>query len=208
MPTYLSHLLLKQLQQQTLNHLQLAISELQMIPHVRFAKKPAGNSWSANECLQHLNSYGLYYLPAIENAIAAAGKQPASSPTFRTGWLGNYFTRLMTAGPDNKPVKKMQSPKEHQPKTIIDSYEVISTFIDQQEKLLQLLEAAKQQDLNAIRIPVSISKFIRLKMGDTFSFLVMHNNRHVLQAQRALGSNNERGLHAANLLERAMVNNY
>ena len=69
---------------------------------------------------------------------------------------------------------------------VLESHAVISEFIDQQEKLLQLLEAAAKVDLNKVRIPISISKLIKLRLGDTFNFTVAHQNRHVLQAQRAL----------------------
>jgi len=189
MPKYSTHLLLKALQEQSENNLNLAISQWQMIPNAQFSQRPAPGSWSANECLQHLNSYGLYYLPAIENAIKHSGIHEKGIPVFYSGWLGNYFTRIMIPGTNEKRAKKMKSPKAHQPSSmIIESHAVISTFIEQQEKLLQLLEAAKQVDLNKTRVPISISKFIRLKLGDTFNFFVMHICRHVLQAQNALGS--------------------
>jgi hypothetical protein len=63
---------------------------------------------------------------------------------------------------------------------------VIAEFIEQQEKSLALLRKAKRVDLNKIRVPISIAKFIKLKLGDTFLFLVAHNYRHILQADRVL----------------------
>jgi hypothetical protein len=204
MPIFSTHLLLNKLQHQTEQYLQLAISDWQMISHARFAKKPTATSWSANECLQHLNSYGNYYLPAIEKAINAA-QQSNPSSVFKTGWLGYYFTNLMKPATENKPLKKMKAPKDHSPLSIVESHVVISAFIDQQEKLLELLEQAKQVNLENIRIPVSISKMIQLKLGDTFNFLVMHTARHVQQAQKALGiaGNPEPTLQ----LEKALINN-
>lgn len=189
MPTYSSQALLHQLRQQTEHFIELAISQWQMIPHTSFARQPAVGKWSANECLQHLNSYGRYYLPAIEKAIEKA-KENAEAPasTFHTGWLGHYFTEMMLPNASGKPAKKMKAPKSSQPTSILESHAVISEFIDQQEKLLQLLEAAADVNLNTIRIPISISKLIKLKLGDTFNFLIAHQNRHVLQAQRALNA--------------------
>jgi len=49
-----------------------------------------------------------------------------------------------------------------------------------------LLEEAKSVDLNAVRISISIAKFIKLKLGDVFMFLIAHNLRHVKQAERAI----------------------
>jgi hypothetical protein len=63
---------------------------------------------------------------------------------------------------------------------------VIGEFIDQQEQLLQLLQLARTKNLTHPRIPISISKLIKLKTGDVLAFLISHNERHVLQASRAL----------------------
>ncbi len=187
MPVYLSNTLLDSLADHTESFLQKAVSEWQMLPHHQFAFKAAPDKWSANQCLAHLNEYGRYYLPLMETAIEGAiqsGQNP--SVRFKAGWLGNYFTGMMLNNADGMPVKKMSAPKAYDPQTNDDSYAVIAAFIEQQEKLLVLLRKAKQINLNSIRIPISIAKFIRLKLGDTFLFLIAHNYRHILQADRAL----------------------
>jgi hypothetical protein len=84
-------------------------------------------------------------------------------------------------------VKKMAAPSDHTPSSNLNSDSVIQEFIDQQERLLVLLEKAKQIDLQKAKVPISIAKFIKLRLGDVFMFLVVHNYRHVLQAERAMG---------------------
>jgi len=158
-----------------------------LIPHSTFALRPTSESWSANECLQHLNSYGRFYLPGIEEALKKS-QIDQSATSFSPGWLGNYFTKLMMPGTDGKPSKKMNSPKDHSPKTIIDSPLVISEFIDQQEKLLALLNTAKKFDLNTVKVGISIAPIIKLKLGDVFRFVIAHQVRHILQAERALAN--------------------
>jgi hypothetical protein len=111
-----------------------------------------------------------------------------SSTQFSSGWLGNYFTKLMMPGTDGKPSTKMNSPKDHAPKTIIESRLVISEFIDQQEKLLALLNTAKKFDLNTVKVGISIAPIIKLKLGDVFRFVIAHQVRHILQAERALSN--------------------
>jgi hypothetical protein len=160
------------------------VIEWQLIPHSKFALRPSLESWSANECLQHLNSYGRFYLPAIENVLRKPQVEELNSK-FSPGWLGNYFTKLMMPDVDGKVSKKMKSPKEHSPKTIVESRVVISECIDQQEKLLQLLRKAKGIDLNKNRVGISIAPFIKLKLGDVLMFLVAHQTRHLMQAERA-----------------------
>jgi hypothetical protein len=187
MKNYKSEILVEDLLNQTETILKTAIAEWQLIPHSRFARKPSPEIWSANECLQHLNSYGRYYLPAIEKSIKK-GSKVSFKDEFSSGWLGNYFTKLMLPTANGKPSKKMKSPKDHAPKTIIESHLVIAEFIGQQEKLLQLLTLAKKIDLNKSKVGISIAPFIKLKLGDVFMFLIAHLQRHTLQAQRALSA--------------------
>ena len=110
------------------------------------------------------------------------------SETFAPGWLGNYFTNLMMPNENGVPSKKLKAPKNYTTNNEGDSDCTIAKFIDQQEKMLQLLEEAKSVDLNAVRIPISIAKFIKLKLGDVFMFLIAHNLRHVKQAERAIAA--------------------
>jgi hypothetical protein len=184
MTSYNRDTLIENLLDQTEIILKKAI-EWQLIPHSTFALRPSSESWSANECLQHLNSYGRFYLPAIESVLSRSEKRE-SSTQFSPGWLGNYFTKLMMPGTDGKPSTKINSPKDHAPKTIIESRLVISEFIDQQEKLLALLNTAKKFDLNAVKVGISIAPIIKLKLGDVFRFMIAHQVRHILQAERAL----------------------
>jgi hypothetical protein len=189
MPTYNTHELIQQLQQQTENTLHEAISEWQLLPAAALLRQPSANHWSAAQCLEHLNSYGRYYLPAIAKAIETSKANGQTKRTeFTSGWLGNYFTNMMK--PSSK-MKKMSAPKDHTPVANLDVPNVIAEFIDQQERLLVLLEKAAHIDMNRTTVPISIAKFIRLKLGDVFMFLIAHTQRHIVQAERTLEANHE-----------------
>lgn len=64
----------------------------------------------------------------------------------------------------------LNAPKNHRPAADLYIRPVMDTFFEQQQKLLQLLEAAKRKDIGSIHIPISISPFIKLKVGDTSLF--------------------------------------
>ena len=64
--------------------------------------KPAPGSWSVAQVLDHLNSYGKYYLPLIEAKLKGYKGDP--SGYFTPGFLGNYFTKSML--PKEGVVKK------------------------------------------------------------------------------------------------------
>lgn len=187
MQTHNSTQLIAQLQQQTDSLLNIAVQQWQMINPAIFKQQPAAGAWSAMQCLGHLNTYGDYYLPALEKAISEAKQAgKGASATFTPGWLGNYFTNLMMPNEQGVPSKKMKAPKNYTTTNEGNSDCTIAKFIDQQEKLLLLLEDAKLVNLNNTRIPISIAKFIKLKLGDVFMFLIAHNLRHVKQAERAI----------------------
>ncbi len=179
--------LLDQFQEQTERYLQKAVSEWQMLSPEQLSYQPAPEAWSAAQCLEHLNIYGRHYLPAIEKAIQlgkANGKKPVQN--FNAGWLGAYFTQLMQPQQGGILKSKMKAPKNAVPSAQPDPQRMLAEFIDQQEKMLALLRDAATVNLNDLRVPISLSPWIRLKLGDTFGFVIAHTERHVLQADRSV----------------------
>jgi len=63
---------------------------------------------------------------------------------------------------------------------------VLETFLSNQYTLLSLLDNSKAYNLNAVKIPISVSRWITISLGDTFEFVIMHNERHIVQAQSRL----------------------
>lgn len=144
---------------------------------LNFKRDPG--SWSVLECLEHLNLYGRFYLPEIAKRIEEGkGKSEA---VFKSGWLGNYFANSML--PKEK-LNKMKTFKNMNPVNSKLDKRVIGEFIDQQNELLSLLEASRNVSLGKTRTAISISKLIQLKLGDTFRFVIYHNQRHLVQALR------------------------
>lgn len=150
----------------------------------KLVQQPAPGKWSVAQVIEHLNSYGRYYLPAIEAAMKEHRYSP--DPVFTPGWLGDYFTKTMLPGKNGQVVNKMQAPKNHRPSPDIDSKPVIEEFLRQEHLLLDLLEKAKHLSISKIRIPISLSKLVKLKLGDTFRFLVAHHQRHFIQVNNTL----------------------
>ena len=139
--------------------------------------------WSALQCIEHLNLYGDYYLPEIEKQIL---EQPANSTNliFRSGIIGNYFAKLMSV--ENGKMTKMKSPKDKNPTNSMLTLLTIDRFLKQQERLKSLLEQARHIDVAKTKVSISLIKFIRLRLGDTFRFFVNHIERHILQAEKAV----------------------
>lgn len=163
------------------HHLNEAIVKFQPSTIAILERPSTNGGWSIVQCLAHLNTYGEYYLPKIENGLNNFSGKP--SATFKSTWLGNYFINMMDP---SKNVKKYKAARLHVPAPVLDAQIVVATFIHQQEVLLRYLKLAAAVDLNAIRIPISITKLISLRLGDVFQFVITHNERHILQAGRNL----------------------
>ena len=54
--------------------------------------KSSPERWSILECLEHLNRYGRFYIPEMQQRIDQSSHRPGD---FKTGWLGNYFANSM-----------------------------------------------------------------------------------------------------------------
>ena len=142
-------------------------------------------SWSILECLEHLNLYGDFYLIEIEKAIdGAKGK---SEPIFNSGIIGNYFAEIML--PKAK-LNKMKTFKDKNPLNRQLDSNTIDRFINQQIKMLDLLNKARTVSLNREKIPITLTKLIKLKMGDTFRFVINHNIRHIKQIENCINFQN------------------
>lgn len=138
-------------------------------------------SWSLLECIEHLNLYGDFYLPEIE-AQQLKANPIAGEKRFRSGFLGNYFANSML--PKNGVVtNKMNTFKDKNPSNSNLNITVIDRFLKQQDHLNHLLIQSKNLNLTAIKTSISISPFIRIKLGDTYRFLTNHQKRHFLQMQ-------------------------
>lgn len=177
---YNSVQLLEELKELTENHL-IQVNKWKKLPMKKWVQRPNENSWNALECLEHLNYYGNFYLPEIEQQMKSSNI--SHSEIFHSGILGNYFAKSML--PKEKG-GKMKTFKEMNPIGKNLDQSVIEQFISQQEKLLELLDLAHQKDLTKIKTSISLSKWIKLRLGDTFRIVIYHNKRHLQQAEKAL----------------------
>lgn len=140
------------------------------------------DAWSTLQCIEHLNNYGNYYLPEIEQRIKAT-RYPQPRNVFKSGVLGNYFANLMKG--NKGKIKKMKSPEGMKPDSSELTHTTTDRFIKQLEKLSALVDQAYGVDWGRTKTSISLSPLIKLRLGDTLRFLVYHIERHLSQAERA-----------------------
>lgn len=146
-------------------------------------------SWSINEIFAHLNEYAKYYHPTIASKIKNTRyKEPKdifiSSPLGRSAW------KSMKLGNARNIKRKFKTPRSYNPfhNPSMVSGNDIELFKNDQEELLHIIDEAATVNMRKVKIPISISKIVRLRLGDALMFVIYHNERHMQQALSILGN--------------------
>ncbi len=141
------------------------------------------DSWSINEIFAHLNEYALYYHQAFSSKINRTRFRDTkdvfiSSPLGRSAW------KSMKLGNAKNVKRKFKAQRTYNPSIHPEllKEQTIEQFNESQVELLSIIDRAQTVNLRKVKIPISISKIVRLKLGDALLFVVYHNERHMYQA--------------------------
>ena len=173
--------LLERLEAEIDRQITIVIEQFQNLNHQELNRQGEKGGWSIAQNLEHLNRYFDYYIPAIKAALSSSGKDIEASQ-FHSGWLGNYFTQSM----DYRKGNKMKAFKDYVPQPELDASKVVQDFIQNEETFLQLIRQATDYNLTKIRLAISLTRWIKMRLGDVFQFVTLHNERHIVQAQSRL----------------------
>lgn len=140
--------------------------------------KPSVSEWSILECIEHLCLYGKFYLPEIEKRLTNAKTE--KQLMFKSSFIGDYFVNMIKAS----NTKKIKATKQMDSTGSDLNISTINQFIKQLEWFDSLLIKAENVNLAKVKTSISLTKLIKLRIGDTLRFLAYHNKRHILQAKR------------------------
>lgn len=182
-----SNTLLQNLENITKANLVFVENQVQNLSQEQLGWKQNQDSWNALQVLAHLNAYAKYYQRVIKEKIQNTRyNQPTetftSSPLGRGAWMSVKLGNLKNMK------RRLRAPRNYNPainKSLLVGSEV-EDFIEFQQQLLELLEASKSVNLRKIKIPIALSKFIKLRLGDAFLFHIYHNQRHLEQINKTI----------------------
>lgn len=163
-----------------LNEAKSKVEDFKKLDGSKLNFKENPEKWSILECVEHLNLYGDFYIPEIEKVIAE-NLDKKGDGNFKSGWIGNYFANSMKV--NNGKVSKMKTFKDKNPSNSSLDVLVLDRFLKQADELVRLMELSKDLNLSRIKNSISISKWLKLRLGDTFRFVVYHIERHIWQAE-------------------------
>jgi hypothetical protein len=176
--TFLTHL-----QEQVGRIKETAQSEFMPLEPAALNFKPQHNSWSILECLEHLNRYSRFYLPAFVKAIATAPLAETGQPV-RYTWFGKKSLELVNP----QSAKKHKTLARMNPQNSQLTTAVLDEFLQHQATLLHLLEKAASVGLNKKSVPVEFFQLLKLRLGEALEFVILHEQRHLQQALRVKAS--------------------
>jgi uncharacterized damage-inducible protein DinB len=145
--------------------------------------KPNEYSWNIQEVFSHLNEYARYYHDAFLTRISST-RFTEPRENFTSSPLGKSAWKSMKLGNAKNVKRKFKTPRLFNPtitKNLVTGND-IEQFREYQTQLFHIIDAAKNVNLRKVKIPISISKIIKLRLGDALLFVVYHNERHMQQA--------------------------
>jgi hypothetical protein len=148
-----------------------------------FNKRPKAGSWSAAECVIHLSLTTGAYLPLIDQALAT-GSSKRMPPThhYRRDFKG-WLLCWMLEPPARMKVK---TTKLFEPVATKTRIQIIGEFSRYQAELKTRVTNANGRDLEHISLASPFNSKVQYNLYSAFSVLLVHQRRHLWQAEQAL----------------------
>jgi len=146
--------------------------------------KPDKKAWGVGQCIEHLVITGTLYNERIAAAIKPAQQKGERKPgSWRPSVAGKLLIGAVRPGSRKVPAAKVfKSGPAPRPN-------VVGAFVDVQKDLRRLMNESREIDLSKTKLTSPASRLIRLNLGDAFTVLVVHAERHIQQAIRVRWAN-------------------
>ncbi len=150
-------------------------------------KQSNDRSWSAAQCIEHLNAYYRYYIPVIRGKITNS-RFNTPSDYFTSSPLGRAVYRSVKLGKVHNVKRKLKSPKDYNPliNLSLSTENSLNEYLEHNIDFIKLIQEAGQIDMRKTKVPLSLRPVVKLNLGDALLFMVYHNERHIFQAKNAL----------------------
>jgi DinB superfamily len=143
--------------------------------------KPSEGEWSIGQCFDHLIISNRPYVQLFEEILTGRRRQRAWE---RMPLLPRLFGRLLinTLRPDSG--RKAKARPAFYPSSGHIASAIITTFLEQQERLMSLMETSRELDLEGITITSPVLRFVTYSLMDACRIIVVHEQNHFVQATR------------------------
>jgi hypothetical protein len=167
-----------------LNTLTVNVLELKKLSIEQLSHKPDSQSWSALQCLAHLNLYAAYYHYELDFSIRNWPLNTKLITPIKYSWLGKKS--IETVSPQTPKAQKTlarMNPAMSKDQPEIFELEIFLAYIEELKRLIIKLPSS---NYNKKSIRIEFFKWMNMRAGETVIFLVRHMQRHVQQATHAI----------------------
>ena len=142
--------------------------------------QPPDGGWSIAQVFEHLCVANEDYLVAVEHALnnhAAAAPGSFAATPWRPSLAGRLLVRSLESP------RKLRAPRMWHPSPTARP-NVIGEFLARQRRLEELIERSTAHHWQRVRLASPVSSLIRMNVGDAFTIVVTHAERHCRQIER------------------------
>ena len=141
--------------------------------------KPAAKVWSISECFEHLIVTNRAYAEKIGPGIDQAEKINTASLAYQPRRLAVWFINQV------RPEKtiKLKTFSTFTRGMSNANPNLLDDFLAQQAVMEDLIRGAATIDFNRTKISSPASRFLKFQVGEALELLVLHEQRHLLQAK-------------------------
>jgi hypothetical protein len=159
-----------------------AIAVARDLDAAQLAWQPPGGGWGIGQLLEHLCIANDSYLNILRPRIYARNAPHAEQGT--TFWEPSLAGWLLVAGLRSK--RKLPAPGAFQIKDVREG--VLDAFMARQATIMTFMRATAALDWTKLRFSSPVSKLIRVNLGDAFTIMTVHSQRHIKQMERVRDS--------------------
>jgi hypothetical protein len=142
--------------------------------------RPSEGGWSIAQVFEHLCTANEDYLVAIRDALdghAAGVRGSFATRLWRPSLAGRLLVKSFEAP------RKLRAPRMWRPASAARP-NVVGEFLARQRRLEELIDRSTAYDWQRVRLASPVSSLIRMNIGDAFTILVTHAERHFRQIER------------------------
>ncbi len=145
--------------------------------------KPAADSWSVAQCLEHLITINREYYPVFDRILNGEHRQAI---LHRLPFLPAMFGRLMVKALSPASRQKFKAPAAARPSSSSIDSQIVEQFTAHQRETLAKMKSLEGKDPARVIITSPFASVVVYSLLDAFRIIVAHERRHLTQAQRVM----------------------
>lgn len=152
--------------------------------------RPDKASWSAAECVAHLDITHEAYLPRLRKGLEEArALGPANGGRYGKGALGWIFTKMVGPLPriGGRRRGRVKAPASFVPGGEAPRAEVVDRYNALQAELLDFVVACQGLPIDRVKVQSPFVETVYFNLYATLVVIARHQHRHLQQAEEAAG---------------------